>query len=222
MNIETLNKVASLQIQYNVRKEELKIELLEKDNKIKTIQRYVLIVSIIILIIIGFLFYRFFKAKIKNNRLKQEILQHEKKQLKSELEYKNKEIETFALKIIQKNEFLESLKNEIKSVSVDANKLREISSNISQNLYLEKDRQEFQAHVDKIHQAFFHKLDKKFPDLSKNDKRLCSLLAIDLSSKDIATIINISPESVKKSRYRLRKKLSIDTEENLSDFLKNI
>ena len=222
MNTETLNKVASLQIQYNIRKEELKIELLEKDNKIKTIQKYILIISLIILLIISFLFYRFFTTKIKNNKLKQELLRSEKKQLKSELEYKNKELETFALQIIQKNEFLENLKTEVKKVSGDSKQLKDISVNISQNLYLEKDREEFQHHLDKIHETFFLKLETNFPELSKNEKRLCSLLAIDLSSKDIATIINISPESVKKSRYRLRKKLGLSTEDNLSDFLKNI
>lgn len=222
MNTETLNKVASLQIQYNIKKEELKIELLEKDNKIKTIQKYILIMSLIILVVIGLLFYRFFKTKIKNNKLKQELLKSEKKQLKSELEYKNKELETFALQIIQKNEFLENLKNEVKKVSGDSKQLKNISVNISQNLYLEKDREEFQHHLDKIHESFFLRLETKFPKLSKNEKRLCSLLAIDLSSKDIATIINISPESVKKSRYRLRKKLSLSTEDNLSEFLKNI
>ena len=66
------------------------------------------------------------------------------------------------------------------------------------------------------------KLNERFPDLTINDKRLCALLAIDLSTKDIAAIINISPESVKKSRYRLRKKLQLETEDGLSEFLKNL
>ena len=73
-----------------------------------------------------------------------------------------------------------------------------------------------------VRQSFFLKLNDKFPKLTKNDKRLCSLLRLKLTSKEIATIQNISPSSVDITRHRLRKKLNITADVNLSDFLNKI
>jgi tetratricopeptide (TPR) repeat protein len=222
INAETLNEVSSLQMQYNMRKVEHKISLLEKDNEIKQIKEYLLIGLLVLIAIISVLLVISLRVKINNNRLNQKLLAREKQQLENELNYKNRELETFALQIVRKNEFLNDLKTQIKRISGDKDKLKEISIDISQNIYLEKDREEFQSHLEKIHQAFFFKLEQRFPDLTTNDKRLCSLLAIDMSTKDIAAILNISPDSVKKSRYRLRKKLNLETEDNLSEGLKKL
>lgn len=222
MNVETLNKLASLQMKYDIRKVEHKMKMLERDNQLKQIKEYILIASLVLLLVLSSLIFLNLRGKIRNTRLNQKLLSQEKVQLRIELDYKNRELENFALQIVRKNEFLTQVKTEIKEVDGDFNKLKDISININQNLYLEKDREEFHNHLEKIHESFFLRLDTNFPDLTINDKRLCSLLAIDLSTKDIATIVNISPESVKKSRYRLRKKLGIDTEDKLSEFLKNI
>jgi len=222
MNVETINKISSLQMQYEIRKVEHKIQILEKDAKLKRIKEYVLWGSIALIIIISSLLYFNLRNKIKNNKLNQKILSQEKEKLEKELEYKNKELENFALHIVQKNELLNSLRDDIKSVGQDFGKLKNVLMKINQNLYLQKDREEFHSHLEKIHESFFLKLNERFPELTLNDKRLCALLAIDLSTKDIAAIVNISPDSVKKSRYRLRKKLGIETEDNLAKFLKNL
>ena len=77
----------------------------------------------------------------------------------------------------------------------------------------------FNANIESLNDSFFLKLNDKYPKLSKNDKRLCALLRLNLSSKEIASIQNISPNSVDVNRYRLRKKLDIDSETDLSEFL---
>ncbi|PLX07211.1 MAG: hypothetical protein C0596_11885 [Marinilabiliales bacterium] len=222
MNVETLNKISSLQMQYEIKKVEHKIQILEKDAKLKQIKQYIIIGSFVLLFIIGGLLYLNLRNKFRNNKLNQKILSQERERLEKELKYKNKELENFALHIVQKNEFLNTVRNDLKDVGQDYNKLKEILFKVNQNLYLEKDREEFNSHLEKIHESFFLKLNQRFPDLTQNDKRLCALLAIDLATKDIAAIVNISQESVKKSRYRLRKKLNLETEENLSEFLKNL
>lgn len=222
MNVETLNKITSLQMQYEIKKVEHKIQVLEKDAKLKQIKQYILLGSFVVFLIIGSLFYFNLRNKFQNNKLTQRILTQDRERLGKELEYKNKELENFALHIVQKNEFLNAIRNDLRVAGQDANKLKEILFKVNQNLYLEKDREEFHTHLEKIHESFFMKLNERFPDLTINDKRLCALLAIDLSTKDIAAIINISPESVKKSRYRLRKKLQLETEDGLSEFLKNL
>jgi len=60
-----------------------------------------------------------------------------------------------------------------------------------------------------------------FPSMTNNEKRLASLLRLDLSSKQIASILNISPKSVEVNRYRLRKKLKVDPKINLTDFIRD-
>jgi DNA-binding CsgD family transcriptional regulator len=74
-------------------------------------------------------------------------------------------------------------------------------------------------HFEKVHHSFFDNLKKKFPDLSQSDLKLCALISLNLSSKDMAELMGISPESVKMARHRLRKKLDLATEENLADFV---
>lgn len=232
-NSEVLSKISSLQKQFEIRKKDQELllleqekQLIEKDNKIKETKQYLIIGGLILLFIIGFLSYRNLKISLKHNKLKQEILKQEKEELTQDLNFKSKELEEFALRIIEKNELLEQLKLEMKSVEAkepqSTKKLKELSNSINSSLYIDKDRKEFELQLNKTYQSFFLKLDKEFPDLTKNERRLCSLLVLELSSKDIATILNISPDGVKKSRYRLRKKLNLESDFNLTDFLKNL
>jgi len=152
-----------------------------------------------------------FNANLKNKEL-------ENKNLLSELEYKHKEVVNFALHIAEKNDFLENLKKTLNASNdkIDRKTLKKL---ITQNLSTEKDREEFNANIESLNDSFFLKLGDKFPKLTKNDKRLCALLRLNLSSKEIASIQNISPNSVDVNRYRLRKKLDITTDEDLSEFL---
>ncbi len=67
-----------------------------------------------------------------------------------------------------------------------------------------------------VHPEFFTEIQSRFPQLSASDLRMLALLKLNLNSKEIAGILNISPDSVKKSRYRLRKKMELPEEENIS------
>lgn len=232
-NSEVLGKINELNTQFELRKKDQKLLLLEqqnkiveRDNKLKQIYQYLLVGGLILLLIIAVLVYRNLKISLKNTKLKQQILKQEKEELTQDLKFKNHELEGLALNIIEKNTVLEQLKQEIKSLDPElpenAQKLKEISSIINSSLYLEKDRQEFELQLNKIHQSFFLRLTKRFPFLTKNEQRLCSLLVLDLSSKDISTILNISPDGVKKSRYRLRKKLNLLTDVDIATFLKTL
>ncbi|MBL4861565.1 MAG: tetratricopeptide repeat protein, partial [Crocinitomicaceae bacterium] len=239
-NSDVLGRISDLQMQFEIRKKDQELTLVEqekelivqekmlveKDNKLSQIRQYLLIGGIVLLLTIGVLGYRNFKIALYNNRLRQQVLKQEKEQLSKNLQYKNKELENFALRIIEKNELLHNLKEKIKTIDTqkpeELDKIKDLSISINNNLYIDEDRREFELRLDKTHQSFFANLDQRFPDLTKNERRLCSLLVLDLSSKDIATILNISPDGVKKSRYRLRKKINLEAETNLSDFLKKV
>ena len=232
-NSEIVARMGELQMQFEIKKKDQELLLLEKEkliveqkNKLTETRQYLLVGGIILLLIIGGLVFRNLKISLKNNKLKRQVLKQEKEQLTVDLDFKNKELEGFALSIVEKNNVLEQLKVELKEINPqqpeNAQKIKELSNSINNSLYIEKDRREFELQLNKIHQSFFSKLDKRFPNLTKNERRLCSLLVLDLSSKDIATILNISPDGVKKSRYRLRKKINLSTEVNISEYLKKI
>ena len=231
-NNEVLSRIADLEVQHKLSNKEKELKILEKEkllieqeNKIKKIRVWILAGIIIFILVIAVLVLRNLKISLQRTKLKKDLLEHEKNLLKDELSFKDSELEQLALRIVQKNNFLEEIKNKFEELSLETEnnkKINEISSNIDHNLYIDSDRKELELKIDHIHQTFLYKLSQKFPDLTKTEKRLCSLLVLDISSKDMATILNISPDSVKKSRYRLRKKLGIDSEELISDYLKNI
>ena len=201
--------------------------LREKEVSKMKIITFVIIGSIILIVTLLIIYFQ--RGRIKKNKM---ISQQEKeltnvnlknkelenKNLLSELEYKHKEVVNFALHIAEKNDFLENLQKTLNASNdqIDPKTLKKL---IAQNLSTEKDREEFNANIESLNDSFFLKLDEKFPKLTKTDKRLCALLRLNLSSKEIASIQNISPNSVDVNRYRLRKKLDITTDKDLSNFL---
>ena len=86
---------------------------------------------------------------------------------------------------------------------------------ILDNLNLEKERKSLDIYIKELNNSFFRNLERKYPGLTDNEKKLCSLLRLKLSSKEIASILNITPKSVEVNRYRLRKKMKIGKNEKL-------
>ncbi|MBN2683611.1 MAG: tetratricopeptide repeat protein [Bacteroidales bacterium] len=207
------------------------IELYKKNEKISELNRMGLVFVIFFVVVIAFLIIINQRRRLKKNKLLQEkesALMSEKLRnadlerthLETELEYKNQEITNFALHIVEKNEFLEKLKSIAEQNSeTESSQLKTL---IAQNLTIEKEREEFRAQVEQINEGFFLKLNEQFPNLTKNEIRLAALLRLNLSSKEISTLLNISPSSVDMNRHRLRKKINLDADLVLSDFFKTI
>ncbi len=243
IDMESKKKIIEMEAKYESEKKEkeiieknTRIELLEKSKELEKYRLWGLISLIFVSLLISFIIVYNLKKRIKlNNRLyskniefieTQKLLTEAKlnnqkleaEQLQKELEYKNQEIMNFALHIAEKNDFLEKLKAELIN-SKDSIKPEELIKIINFNLKsLEKEKKEFEAYVENINQAFFMKLREKIPDITKNEERLAALLRINLSTKEIASIFNISVKGVEVSRYRLRKKLNLDKNANLHDY----
>ncbi|RLD89456.1 MAG: inorganic phosphate transporter [Bacteroidetes bacterium] len=218
-------------------------------NKEKASNRsvYALVGLLLSLLIISALFYLLYKEKKKirhlkrrsksaeeKYRLKMDNLEksykdkiHHQLDLGKELKFRQNEMVTMAMSIIHKNEFLSSLKEEIIKIKAGVKDhetrmgLNKLSLMITQDLSIDRDREKFQMHISEQHSNFIHRLTESFPKMTDNEKRLASLLRLNLSSKEIASILNISPKSVEMNRYRLRKKLKIDPKVPLSDFIRN-
>lgn len=157
--------------------------------------------------------------------LKNEALQKEK--LQQEVSYKNKEITTLALMMASKRSTIEELESQV--AVLKGQPTEELPGKISTLLKelqikrsMEKEMDEFDQYVHQVCEGFFERLQNLYPDITRTEKRLAALLRMELSSKEIASIMNISPKSVDMGRYRLRKKMNIDSEERLVNSLSRL
>ena len=100
--------------------------------------------------------------------------------------------------------------------------IREMDKLISQGEQQDRDWDTFKVHFEKVHPAFFSALKQACPELSPNDLKHCAYLRINLSVKEVAQMLGINAQSVNQSRYRLKKKLGLSTEDSLSDYIQTI
>jgi tetratricopeptide (TPR) repeat protein/DNA-binding CsgD family transcriptional regulator len=240
-NREKIEELTRIEVKYEYQKQaeidslahineiNIKDQVLLREKEVSKMKIITFIIIGSIILIVTLLIIHLQRGRIKKNKMIAQQEKHlinanlknkelENKNLLSELEYKHKEVVNFALHIAEKNDFLENLKKTL-DASNDQIERKTLKNLITQNLSTEKDREEFNANIESLNDSFFLKLGEKFPKLTKNDKRLCALLRLSLSSKEIASIQNISPNSVDVNRYRLRKKIGITTDEDLSKFL---
>lgn len=145
--------------------------------------------------------------------------------LRNELTYKSKELANAAMMIINQEELLNKLKKEIQDNVRNGRINRSYGTNlvklIDNNLSGEDEWALFQENFDLIHENFFRKLTEQYPTLTPGDLRLCALLRLNYSSKEIAKMLNLTLRGVEAARYRLRKKLNLSEEENLVSFVIN-
>lgn len=201
---------------------------------------------IVVFVILTYILKRLYDRRITSDKLKiqqefnrkqEELLrketeQNEKKlmalkndQLSQELELKSRELANAATNIQYKNELLNNLNEELlklkdkdgKALSND--QLQRINKLINNAKNDERDWDLFEKSFNESHENFFKKLKSSYPSLSPNDLKLCAYLRLNMSSKDIASLISISIRGVEIRRYRLRKKFNLPSEKNLNEFL---
>lgn len=200
-----------------------KIEALEREDKIWFLQSILLSITIISLILFGYFYFQKIREKHKNEQqLLKEKQKIELKRQKEIIEIKNKELTESALRIIEKDEFIDSINKKLKNESgkIDVNIIKRIIKNIQGNS--KSNWSEFEARFTSINQSFYEELKTKFPNLKQSDLKLCALAKLNFSSKDMAKLLGISVESVHTSRSRLRKKLGLNRNDNLEEFINNL
>lgn len=195
------------------------IAKLEHEEKISYLQSVILTIVLIFLILYGYVWGKHLRNKHKNEK---RILE-EKQQLKTQkqneiLELKNKELTESALRLIEKDEFISSIKKRISNQkNIDSNVLKRMLKTIQRTP--SSNWKEFEARFTTINQCFYDKLKTGFPQLSQTDQKICALVKLNFPSKDMSRLLGISVESVHTSRYRLRKKLGLNRNDNLEEFI---
>jgi hypothetical protein len=155
------------------------------------------------------------RIAIENDRLMQENL------------VKSKELANSTMHLIQKNELLQEIKEELIQIRKSGDQIlttkdfQIMMKQINDNLTVQEDKKLFNESFEDVHHDFFKKLKKEFPELSPDDLKLAAFLRMDLSSKDIAPLFNISIRGLENKRYRLRKKIGLSNDFSLNDYFKN-
>jgi len=207
------------------------IELLKNENEINNLKQNILILGVIVFIILTALTIIRLRFKVKKEKLinqkDRQLYEVKQNLLKAEISIKDNDLTSFALHLVQKNKMLKQLKTDLNKLSASEDdelnrKLKELSIHVQQSLQINKDIEEFQHKVDVAYDDFFQKLKVKFPSLTNNEKRLCALLRLNLSTKEISSLNNTSIKAVEMGRYRLRKKFNIDNKQSLSEYFHNL
>lgn len=164
-------------------------------------------------------------SKIK----KEKIIKLQNEKLEAEVNYRNQELASTTLHLINKNQLLTEVKENLKetqhvvddSTQVTGN-IQRIISKIDRNIQRDSNWEMFQIHFDRVHVNFINRLREKHPNLSQQNIKIAAYARMNLSTKKMAELLNISVVSVEKARYRLRKKMNIARNENLNEYISKI
>ncbi len=147
--------------------------------------------------------------------------------LQKESEFKQKELSAMALHLVHKNEMLEDVKRRAEQITKDYGResrqlITDMLHQIDSALRDDTSWHSFQHQFQSVHTEFVHTLSERFPKLTPMELKICSLLKLQLSTKDIASALVLSPRTVEDHRNRLRKKFGLTKDENLSTFLSGL
>ena len=208
-NSEGLSSMERLKSRYELDKKETEIALLTQRHQVETFRRNVVVITLIAFFIIGFLLYNRYRL----------ITQRK-------LDLKIQQLNLYTQGLVEKSEALnrvnlelEQFKNNSSNEDVHIAKIDRI---LQKNILTNEDWDNFKKAFEDIYPAFFSKLRYKYPDVTAAELRLSALIKLNLSIKEVASMLGVLPESVKTSRYRLKKKFGLSEDESVEDLIKNL
>lgn len=244
-SIENNRQAAFLSAMFDIDRKNEKILALEHDRNTNIIIAIATAIVLTLLVVLGWVTISRQRLKIRNAEMmarqdkqmmeaQQELMQSaltnkelQEDRLRQELEVKGKELTTHTLHVIQKNQLLEDLRTRLEAMAKDDKRdqrkqIQQLIQQINLNFNYDEYWNEFRETFEQVHQDFFAKLKKQQEDLTHGDLRLAALIKLNLASKDMATLLAISQDSLRVSRYRLRKKLNLEEGESLTAFLHSL
>ena len=201
-----------------------KLLLAKTKEKSERFKNRVYIILLILSIFSAILIIIYFRNRQKKNK---EIQALESELFESEIQSKKKELNNLITNLSYKRKFINEIQEKLKDLK------QKPEGSIKESIALlireftnyknaDKGVEVLQTDIDQVNLSFFKKLGEKHPLLTENEKELCGLFLLKLSSKDIAIIRNVTPNAIKKARQRIRKKLPISEKEKITTFLENI
>jgi len=189
----------------------LKNDQQEKDLQLKNLLLLIASLVIVVLVLAGIFYYL-------NKKRKEEI-----RQKSEQLSEKNKELTLVGLEVAQKSQWLNSLKKAVNKGADDSEEIRRIlKAELVRLNKIEKDWANFLNYFEDLYQGFYSKLRERSKSISTSELRLASLIKLELSNSEIADLLNVSSDSVKSSKYRLKKKLNLSEDQDLAQFISQL
>lgn len=173
---------------------------------------------------------RLLELELQQMRLKseKEKIHQDKTLLEEDIIHKSKELANYTMLLVKKREVMAEIREDLKEMRTAARneesrrKVREMMAKISHHMTDEVHLQVFEANFEKVHQDFFIQLRTLFPNLTQRELRLCAFVKMNLTNKEISPMLNISVRGVETARYRIRKKLNLEFEHNLVEYLEGL
>lgn len=221
--LEIKDEVREEQERRNKAKQGQRLKQLEQEERILFLRLVIAIGSIVFLLIVGFILFKHLQSRHKHEKhlLEQEQkLQTQKSQ--DILNIKNGELAGSTVQLIAKDELLSEIAKKLKELRKNPDKkeitrlINSIQINANQNW------EEFERRFTAVNSEFYNNLRKKFPSLTAYDLRICALIRLNFSGKEMANLLGVSIESAYTARYRLRKRLGLSKEVDLPAYIQNI
>jgi len=218
-------------MQFEVAEKNRKLALVSKEKEVARLTNYLLAICIIVLLTALVTGYLYLKSRNKRDRsllkTKEALLEALEKQreleeirFQNDLDHKESQLSAITLQMLQKNELLTDTKSAIEHQQPQSEQqlIKMVNRHFEQN----NNWDDFNLYFESINKNFYTRLKQLYPEISANDLKICALIKLNLSIKEMASILNISLDSVKTARYRLRKKLQLAADENLTSFILSV
>ncbi len=166
--------------------------------------------------------------ELELSKTESELVTLQNEKLESDIDFKNSELASSAMHLVKKGELLSKIKSELTLImrSYDnpqaTGDIKKLLKSLGEDENIDKEWEAFSKHFDRVHNDFLTALKQKHPNITPTELKLSAYLNMNLSSKEIAQLMNISLRGVEISRYRLRKKLEIPTELSLFDYMMSV
>ena len=225
-----IDKINTLEIQYQTAKKEAALALQEEEIKTLNVKaksdrltKTLYGTGMFSFIAIAGLLYFGFKQRLKKNKIARE---KQEEIYKQEIAFKKKELASQTLHLVQKSTFLQELKGNLEKIKQSPElfkiEFKRLVMLLKKESAEDKDWEVFKSYFSEVHNNFDHKIKSISQDISEKEIRLASFLRMNLSTKEIASMLNVLPDSVLKSKYRLKKKLQLEKEADLTEFLNTL
>jgi len=230
-NEKSKEKLQELMTKYETTQKELKILAYQEKEKHSEQVQQIMVGAIVLIVFVFIVLIRFliYKRKQDKKLLQSEIEKKEliSNELNKEIQYKTKQLTTHALNMMQKNNILNELQKSLEEIADNAkpeveDALSILKRKIQSSLKSEKDWDVFKMYFEEIDQGFFIRLQKGYPQLHINDLRHTALIKLNLNIKETASVLNLSPNSIKSARNRLKKKLNLAASDDLFEFIQKV
>ncbi len=225
-----IKHIQNLEIRKEIDKQQFMLRQSQLEIKQQRERSMIIRIALVILLamsgIITFLLYKRGQTERKLREIEKKEYTQNLVSEQQKVDAKSRELSSNTLLLMKKNEVLKKLKNQIdgykEAGQIEAPTEKEIRNKINEALYENKDWEAFKLQFNEIHPLFFKTLLKRHPGLSNNDLRLCAYQKMHLTTKQIAQLISVQPQTVIIARYRMKKKMNLDKDVSLDEYIERL